>query len=55
MNKSYWDQMTSPAIGGGITGLCAAFFLKQAEKRNVFWSKNRIALGGAYVTTAHLS
>ncbi|HEX4130580.1 MAG TPA: FAD-dependent oxidoreductase [Pirellulales bacterium] len=42
-------------VGGGITGLSAAFFLKQAGKKVCVVERNRLTSGDTGCTTAHLT
>ena len=42
-------------IGGGITGLSAAYFLKQAGKKVCLLERNHIGSGDTACTTAHLT
>lgn len=42
-------------VGGGITGLSAAYFLKQAGKKVCLLEKNRLGQGDTGHTTAHLT
>jgi glycine/D-amino acid oxidase-like deaminating enzyme/nitrite reductase/ring-hydroxylating ferredoxin subunit len=69
MNRSHWQQTaTLPhfpsataarydvvVIGGGITGLCAAYFLKRAGKKVCVLERDRICFGDTGHTTAHLT
>lgn len=69
MNKSHWQQSPLPRfptantsarydvviIGGGITGLCAAYFLKRAGRKVCLLERDRICYGDTGHTTAHLT
>jgi glycine/D-amino acid oxidase-like deaminating enzyme/nitrite reductase/ring-hydroxylating ferredoxin subunit len=69
MNQSAWQpfhgrrypalktdgQFDVVVIGGGITGLSAAFFLKQAGKKVCVVERDRIGDGDTGHTTAHLT
>lgn len=68
MHKSHWQQTTLPkfaplaqsgkydvvVIGGGMTGLCAAYFLKMAGKKVCLLERDRLGYGDTGHTTAHL-
>jgi len=69
MNTSAWSLVPLPrlqklatsqrfdvvVIGGGITGLTAAYYLKQAGKRVCVLERGRIGSGDTRSTTAHLT
>jgi len=70
MSSSYWnisgimpryprldrdEQTDIVVIGGGITGLTAAYLLKQAGKRVMVLERNRLASIDTASTTAHLT
>ncbi len=42
-------------IGGGITGLSAAYFLKEAGKKVCLLERNHIGSGDTACTTAHVT
>src|SRR6187455_717461 len=42
-------------IGGGITGLTAAYMLTKAGKKVCLIERDRLASGDTYCTTAHLT
>lgn len=58
---SEYPQLTQNArcevlvIGGGITGLTAAYLLKRAGKRVIVIERNRLGSGDTGCTTAHLT
>src|SRR6188508_3069784 len=68
-SKSAWDDAKLPqfpkltkdgaydvlVIGGGITGLTAAYLLKKAGKRVCLLERDRLAHGDTGCTTAHLT
>jgi glycine/D-amino acid oxidase-like deaminating enzyme/nitrite reductase/ring-hydroxylating ferredoxin subunit len=49
------EQFDVVVVGGGITGLSAAYFLKQAGKRVCVLERDRIGSGDTGHTTAHLT
>jgi glycine/D-amino acid oxidase-like deaminating enzyme/nitrite reductase/ring-hydroxylating ferredoxin subunit len=53
LNKS--AQFDVVVVGGGITGLSAAYFLKQAGRRVCVLERNRLGAGETAHTTAHLT
>lgn len=69
MNESVWQKTSAPrfarhnvpdhvdvvVIGGGITGLSAAWFLKQAGKSVCVLERDRIGSGDTGHTTAHVT
>lgn len=69
MTKTAWQSAKLPrfvplkgdqrfdvvVIGGGITGLSAAYFLKQAKKKVCLLERDRITSGDTGCTTAHLT
>ncbi|MGD9644892.1 MAG: FAD-dependent oxidoreductase [Pirellulales bacterium] len=49
------DHFDVVIIGGGVTGLSAAYFLKQAGKRVCLLERGRLTKGDSGHTTAHLT
>ncbi len=69
MNESVWDSKVIPrysraagdkefdviVVGGGSTGLSAAYFLKKAGQRVAVLERGRLGHGDVGMTTAHLT
>lgn len=53
--QQFPKRVDAAIIGGGITGLTAAYLLKQAGQRVVVFERERIGAGESGKTSAHLT